>query len=130
MKWLTFVCSLLLLTACADAQDVHYNYDRGTNFQSYKTYKWVDLTGRVDDQLIDQSIKRAIDEQLAQKGLTKIDSDKEADLNVGYQPVVILEKSVNAFVSADRLGGEGPWVSGLATGSMQVQTTAIPVGTL
>ena len=130
MKWLTFVSSLFLITVCACAQDVHYNYDRGANFQSYKTYKWVDLTGRVDDQLIDQSIKRAIDEQLAQKGLTKVDSDKGADLNVGYQAVVILEKSVNAFGSADRLGGWGPWGGGLATGSMQGQTSTIPVGTL
>ena len=36
----------------------------------------------MSDQLIDQSIKRAVDEQLAQKGLTRVDED--ADLHVGY----------------------------------------------
>jgi hypothetical protein len=56
----------LLIVAGAYGQDVHYNYDRGTNFASYKTYQWVDLPGRVPDQLINQDIKRSIDEQLAQ----------------------------------------------------------------
>ena len=26
--------------------DVHYNYDRGTNFAAYKTYQWVVLPDR------------------------------------------------------------------------------------
>lgn len=36
-----FFPSILLMTAYACGQDVHYNYDRGTNFTSYKTYQWV-----------------------------------------------------------------------------------------
>src|ERR1700758_4971321 len=36
--------ALLFVIACAYGQDVHYNYDRGANFQSYRTYQWVDLT--------------------------------------------------------------------------------------
>lgn len=128
-KWLISVAALLM-AACAYAQDVHYNYDHGTNFQSYKTYKWVNLPDAVPDQLIDRSIKRAIDEQLVQKGLNRVDDDKPADLYVGYQAIVNLEKSVNAFGSADRLGGWGPWGGGFATGSLQAQTSTVPVGTL
>jgi hypothetical protein len=60
--------AFLFLVACAYGQDVHYNYDRGANFLAYKTYQWVDLPGRVPDQLIDRDIMRSIDEQLAQKG--------------------------------------------------------------
>ena len=35
--------ALLVVIACAYGQDVHYNYDRGADFQSYRTYQWVDL---------------------------------------------------------------------------------------
>jgi uncharacterized protein DUF4136 len=88
----------LFIVAGAYGQDVHYNYDRGTNFASYKTYQWVDLPGRVPDQLIDRDIKRSIDEQLAQKGLTKV--EKDADLYVGYQAVIDLEKGINLSAGA------------------------------
>ena len=70
MKWLTFLPALFFTITYAYSQDVHYNYDRNTNFGSYKTYQWVDLPGpggQVPDQLIDRDIKRAVDEQLAQK---------------------------------------------------------------
>src|SRR5215475_15222543 len=71
--------SVLIMVVHAYGQDIHYNYDRGANFGSYRTYQWVDIPGgRVDDQFIDRDIKRAIDEQLAQKGLTRV--EKDADL--------------------------------------------------
>src|SRR5690242_19170909 len=70
--------SVLIVVVHAYGQDVHYNYDRGTNFGSYRTYKWVDIPGgAVDDQLIDHDIKHAIDEQLAQKGLKRVETDAD-----------------------------------------------------
>ncbi len=91
---LTLLPAFLLMVVCAYGQDVHYNYDRGTNFASYKTYQWVDITGgAVADQLIDRDIKRAVDEQLAQKGLTRV--EKCADLYVGYQATVKQKSSLN-----------------------------------
>ena len=150
----------LFIVACAYGQDVHYNYDRGANFQSYRTYQWVDLqsgppkayvpTGLPnppgglpnlpvgpppgsgssvsDDQLLNQDIKRAVDEQLAQKGLTKV--DKGGDLLVGYQANVREEKSINLWGS----GGNGFWGGGPGWGggfsSLQGQTSTIPIGSL
>ena len=81
-KYFSLLQALVVLVSGAYGQDVHYNYDRGTNFASFKTYHWVDLPGRVQDQFIDRDIKRSVDEQLAQKGLTRV--DKDADLYVGY----------------------------------------------
>lgn len=123
---LTFLPTFLLIVACAYAQDVHYNYDQSANFAAYKTYQWVDLPGRVPDQLIDQAIKRSIDEQLAQKGLTKVESD--AGLQVGYQAVINLEKGVNLSAWGMR-GGPGGW-GGLDSGTVTGQTSTIPVGML
>jgi hypothetical protein len=156
---LTLPVALLLIAACALGQDVHYNYDRGTNFQSYRTYQWVNVqsgpqkadvpaglpnplaslpdlpVGRPpigrdvsDDQLLDQDIRRAVDAQLAQKGLTRV--DKGGDLLVGYQASVNEEKSINLWGS----GGNGWWGGGPGWGggfsSLQGQTSTIPIGTL
>jgi hypothetical protein len=150
---------LLLVAASASGQDIHYNYDRGANFQSYRTYQWVDTesaprkhdvpagstspsAGMPDlpvgrppagnnisgDQLLDQDIKRAVDAQLAQKGLTRV--EKGGDLLVGYKASVNEEKSINL----SGLGGNGLWGGGPAWGgglySVQGQTSSIPVGAL
>jgi len=116
----------LLMVACAYGQDIHYNYAPGTNFASYKTYQWVEIPGgAAPDQLIDQAIKRAVDEQLAQKGLTKV--EKDADLCVGYQAIIKEEKAVNLWGTGAGPGWLGSW-GGLNT--VQGQTSTIPVGTL
>jgi len=123
----TFLAAFLLMATCAYGQDVHYNYDRSANFAAYKTYQWVDIPGgSVPDQLVHQAIKRAVEEQLALKGLTKVENS--ADLYIGYQVVINLEKSVS-------LWGDGPgWLDGpwgvTVTRSMQGQTSTIPVGIL
>ncbi len=107
---LTFLAAILFMITGAYGQDTHYNYDRGANFAAYKTYQWVDLPGpggTVPDQLIDQAIKRAVDEQLAQKGLTRVEND--ADLKVVYHAVIHEEKGIN--LSAFGTGG-GLWADG------------------
>jgi Domain of unknown function (DUF4136) len=72
-----------------------------------------------EDQLINQEIKRAVDEQLAQKGLTKV--DKSADLHVGYHAAIRQEQSL--YVSG--MGWGGGW-----DGSVQGQTSSVPIGTI
>src|SRR6516225_6329621 len=157
-KLLTFIAAILSMFACAYAQDVHYNYDRGANFTTYKTYQWVneptgqakvgppsglpriDLPGggplaisggTSDDQLIRQDIQRAIDEQLAQKGLTKVESNP--DLLITYHAAMREEKSINLSAFGT---GSGPWGGwgggwgGLESGSVTGQTSTIPIGTL
>jgi hypothetical protein len=123
---MTVLPVFLLMAAGCFAQDIHYNYAPGTNFATYKTYQWIDIPGgAAPDQLIDQAIKRSVDEQLAQKGLTKV--EKDAELYVGYQAAVKEEKSVNLWGT-----GGGPWGLGWGGGfqTVQGQTSTIPVGTL
>ena len=125
---MTLLAAFLLMAACAYGQEVHYNYDRSANFAAYKTYQWVEIPGgAVPDQLIDQAIKRAAEEQLAQKGLTKVDNN--ADLYIGYQFVLNLEKSVSLWET----GGAGPgwgWDPFGGGRNVQGQTYTIPVGIL
>ena len=121
-KYFTLLQALVVFAAGAFGQDVHYNYDRGTNFASFKTYQWVDLAGRVQDQFIDRDIKRSVDEQLGEKGLTRV--EKDADLYVGYQAAVNLEKGVDLWSTG--FGGLG----GPGDRTVQGQTSTIPVGML
>ena len=127
---MTLLAAFLLMATCAYGQEVHYNYDRSANFAAYKTYQWVDIPdGAVPDQLIDQAIKQAADEQLAQKGLTKVENNP--DLYIGYQVVINLEKSVSLWGTGGDFGGWGgwgPWGGGLR--SIQGQTSTVPVGIL
>jgi hypothetical protein len=113
---------LLLLTGgTLAAQDVKYNFMPGTDFSKYHTYKWVSIEGGAHpNQIVDQEIKQAVDTQLAQKGLTKTDSDK-ADLYVGYQIAVDQEKQWNAY----GMGGGLRW-GGMANATQ----STINVGTL
>ena len=81
--------ALICLSVAAFAQDVQFDYDRAANFTRYKTYQWIDYKAvQVRDQILDQDIKRAVDAQLAGKGLRRVKSD--GDLYLGYQASISL----------------------------------------
>jgi len=133
-KLLMLLLAILFTTALSYSQDVHYNYERGANFSAYKTYQWVDLPGpggAVPDQLIDQEIKRSVDEQLAQKGLTRV--EKDGDLKVGYHAIIHEEKGINLSgfgTGGGPFGGGGPGWGGWNSGTVAGQTSTIPLGML
>lgn len=105
-RWLLLLQILAVMITFAYCQDVHYNYDRRVDFTSYKTYEWVELSGPdgvLSDELIDQDIKRAVDEQLAQKGLIRV--DKDGNFEVGYHAILREEKNINL----NTVGTGGPW---------------------
>lgn len=152
---LAAIAAALFSIGSACAQEVHYNYARGTDFSSYKTYRWVNVPGSssaatplapgggaprvnlppdgklgvlsataADDTLIAQEIECAVDEQLAQKGLTRVQSN--GDILLTYHVAVHEEQAVDLFGSG--WGGRG--YGGLWEGSVRGQTSTIPVGTL
>ena len=117
--------ALILFGGAAIAQDVHFDYDRSANFNAYKTYQWVDYKRiEVGDQILDQDIKRAVDEQLAGKRLRRVESG--GDLYVGYQAAISQEKRF------DGLGWVGPgWLGGWGGGGNgRVTTSTIDIGKL
>ena len=118
---LALVGVIVLLTGTLAAQDVKYNFMPGTDFSKFHTYKWVAIEGGTHpNQIVDQEIKDAANQQLSSKGLTKVDGDK-ADLFVGYQIAVDQEKQWNAY----GMGG------GVRFGGMGTATSStINVGTL
>ena len=121
MKLITLTL-LMSLGVAAFAQDVHFDYDRSANFNAYKTYQWVDYKAvQVGDELLDRDIKRAVDEQLAGKGLRRVESG--ADLLVGYQAGVSQEKAFDSL-------GTGGWGGPFGWGNSRVTTSTIDIGKL
>lgn len=121
--------ALVFLGVAAFAQQVQFDYDRSANFSAYKTYQWIDYQRvAVGDQLLDQDIKRAVDEQLAGKGLRRVESGD--DLLVGYQASISQEKQIDGFGSG--FGGwggwGGPWGGGLS--DIHATTSTIDIGKL
>ncbi len=137
MKRISFFSMALLLMMATSAlcQDVRYNYDKGTDFSKYKTYKWVTLKdAQRPDDLVDKQIKDSIDTELSIKGLTKTDSDT-ADLYVAYQVGMSTEKEFTSFNTGMGGWGYGPgwygggWYGG-GGGMTTGQTSTIYVGQL
>ena len=121
MKYINLT-ALMCLGVAAFAQEVQFDYDRSANFNAYKTYQWVDYKEvQARDQLLDQDIKRAVDEQLAGKGLRRVESG--GDLLVGYQAGISQEKEFNGF----GWGGPGGWGN---WGDTRVTTSTIDIGRL
>jgi hypothetical protein len=115
---------LVCLGVTAFGQEVQFDYDRSANFSAYKTYQWVDYRAvPVGDQLLDQDIKRAVDAQLAAKGLRRVESG--GDLLAGYQTAITQEKQF------DSLGWGGPYAWGpWGWGNNRVTSSTIEVGKL
>jgi len=120
MKYVKTLCltGILCFGGAAVSQEVQFDYDRSANFSSYRTYQWVDAkAGRAPNQLMDQNIKRAVDEQLAVKGLQRVETG--GDLRVVYQAAIDHEKQFDSF-------GSGPrWY-----GTTRVSTSTIEIGKL
>ena len=92
INWMALLC----LGAVGYAQDVRFDYDRSANFSFYKTYQWVDYKEvQIGDQLLDRDIKRAVDEQLAGKGLRRVESG--GHLLAGYRTAITQEKQFDGF---------------------------------
>ena len=125
----------------ARAQDVRYNFAKDAKFSDYKTFKWVDAVKGSDqvDQITDNNLRRALEAELAKKGLTKSDSD-DADLYVGYQTAIGTEKQFNSYSTGwnNGPGWGGGWMGprgammggGMNTTTTTGSTSTIYVGTL
>jgi hypothetical protein len=114
---LTALLTLFYAAAGLLAQEVKYNYDRDINFAAYKSYRWTERERTARDPLVDQDIRRALEAQLAQKGLQKSKSD--GDLYIDYQTAVDHERQVDAWTM-------GPRWSGMA----RATSSRVDIGTL
>jgi Domain of unknown function (DUF4136) len=134
MKITHLIFPVSMIAVSAFAQDVTYNFDQSANFAKYKTYKWIEIkeSGRQLDQLSEQQLKSAIEEELARKGLALTTGDSP-DLLIGYQFALGQEKQFTSYSSDFGYGAgwRGGWYGGGMGSSMTTgQTYTIHVGAL
>jgi hypothetical protein len=130
MKKLCFLSVMLFLLVAysAMAQDVHYNFEPGTNFSNYKTYKWVEIKDAEKvNTMTDGQIKAAVDVELAKKGLTKTDGEN-AGLLVAYQAGVKQEKEFSSYTSGGYGGFRGGWYGAGGMSTTTGSTSTILIG--
>lgn len=90
---------MLFFSLCASsavvAQKVTSDYDKATDFSRFRSYAWV-AGQAVPAVNVDLYIKMAIDEDLAKKGLHKVES-KDADLLVTYNAARDADLNISSF---------------------------------
>ena len=117
--FLLFVCA-----AAARAQDVSVDFDRGRDFSQFKTYTWAEGIA-AKNPLIDQQIKSNIEEQLAAKGLRRV--EEGGDVRVLY--FVAVDRDME--VATSRWSTTGDWAGQMRSGiSVRSQSWDVEVGTL
>jgi hypothetical protein len=126
---LTGLIGLVLVPALAMAQKVSYDFDKGADFSTYKTYD-LKVGTPVGQELIDDRIIAAINAQMAAKGLTK---SATPDVAVVYHVAFDKQKDISTF-SSGYGGGYGPYGygygGGWAGGTTTTSVRDILVGTL
>jgi hypothetical protein len=113
----------VLLATSAAAQDVTWDYARGTDFSRFKTYAWT-AGHPLADPLNHQRVAGAIEAQLAAKGFAKVDPADHPDVLVAYHANFAREFALDEFGS-----GWGGFHFG-GTWTRQARIEQIVVGSL
>lgn len=122
-KAIVAAIAIACMSAVAFAQNITFDFDRSANFGKFKTYTWVRGTN-VADELNHKRVTRAIETQLAAKGLSPVQATENPDLLVAYHATFDNDIQINGFSS-----GFGPYRFG-GTRSGTAIVDEILVGTL
>ena len=128
--WIAFI--LVTLQACSGIS-VSQDYEQGYDFSALKTFAWKanndNEYGLKDNDLVDQRIRTAIENNLSAKSLTQLDTGKP-DIFISYHVTIeqkISSSNVSGGISIGR-SSRGRYGSvGVGTGS---QVQAYDQGTL
>jgi hypothetical protein len=120
-----FIHSIVISSALA--QKVNVDWDKATNFSSFRTYTWVNGTPALNPLMGDRIVQE-IDAQLAAKGLQKVEASANPDLVVAYHAGRNTETQMNTIDT----GYYGPgWRYGYGgMGSSTTYVNTIQVGQL
>jgi hypothetical protein len=100
--------SLLVAAAGCAGRQLTTDYSPATRFSQYRTYALVAPPDTASQQLLDQRVQRAVQGQLAAKGLTPA-AREQADLYVGYGMVDRTHRDVYTYRDGWGWGGGWGW---------------------
>ncbi len=116
--------AVAVLAACSSISTTE-DYDRATNFSQYKTYEWK-VVDPIQNQILEQRIKSAVEGALNSKGLRK--SAEKPDLWV--VPHTRLDKQTQISTYNSGWGYGWGWGGYGGMGMTTSTVSEIPVGTL
>jgi hypothetical protein len=114
----------LLCATASFAQDVKTDYDRGANFNQYKTYSWEKV--QTQDPLWVERIKEAVNSTLTAKGWTSLESG--GDVAIVALETTKNQSTVNTLY--DGFGGGWRWRGAGGFGDSTTTVENYKVGTL
>src|SRR5215467_2196811 len=122
----TRLALVLLLTLSSDhllAQKITSDFDKATDFSTFKTYAWTPGTASPYHNL-DLYIQMVVDESFSKKGMQRVDP-KDADLLVAYFAAGDTEVGMGGFTDPTftatggvPINGTTMWSSGVAAGAV------------
>jgi hypothetical protein len=119
--------ALTVGAGAARAQKVKVDWDRATDFTTYKTYKWTKIpTPRTPTQDMEKLIHVSADVQLEARGLKKIENG-EPDVYVGYSITLGQPKKQGATPSTT---DSSSWQAGSSWSAQLPSDQAARKGTL
>lgn len=101
-RLLVLLASTVWLVGCTGIS-VHTDYDTARNFESLKTYAWLDAPTKlvvdplVDNDLMDERIRRSVEANLAAMGYQQATGDNGADFFVTYHINAETQYSIDSF---------------------------------
>jgi hypothetical protein len=88
------VLVVVVVGACSGVK-VRTDYEPGTDFSAYRTYAWLPPTPTVDaSELLIERVRRAVDEELAARGMEKV-AEEDAALRISERVSVVEKIQVN-----------------------------------
>lgn len=112
----------VLIVGIAFAAEIKTDYDHSVDFSQYKTYSWIKVKA---DPLWEDRITSAVDRELSERGLTKV----EADGDIGVAAFSRTKELPTLTTFYDGLGGRWAW-RGFGSGIATTSVEETPVGTL
>jgi uncharacterized protein YoaH (UPF0181 family) len=123
-KGIMLVGLALFLANASVAQQLKTDYDRGANFSQYKTYSWEKV--QTPDPLWVDRIKAAVNEALAAKGWTQMESG--GDISIIAMEINQNHQTLNTYY--DDFGGGWRWRGFGGFGESTTTSQTYTVGTL
>jgi Domain of unknown function (DUF4136) len=124
MKVIVLLGLTLFLAKASFAQQVKTDYDRAANFSQYKTYSWEKV--QTPDPLWVDRIKAAVNEALAAKGWTQMESG--GDISIIAMEINQNHQTLNTYY--DDFGGGWRWRGFGGFGESTTTSQTYTVGTL
>lgn len=90
-RFVGLMLAVLLMSGCAARLNVVSDYDADSDFSSFKRYAWLtpekksDSDPLVDNDLMDQRMRKAVDVQLASRNMIKVKTGEAVDFFVSYR---------------------------------------------